>query len=79
MASAAQTDLNTPITVKLTLDGHPRRFKLALRDVGIDVLEEKVSLAAHLGRPYMPCDCNADTNWSDHLLGADCTEYALRH
>ncbi|KAH6641675.1 hypothetical protein F5144DRAFT_564552 [Chaetomium tenue] len=48
MASAAQTDLNTPITVKLTLDGHPRRFKLALRDVGIDVLEEKVRTALNM-------------------------------
>ncbi|KAK3296827.1 uncharacterized protein B0H64DRAFT_372263 [Chaetomium fimeti] len=48
MASAAQADPDTPITVKLSLDGHPRRFKLALRDVGIDVLESKLRNALNL-------------------------------
>ena len=52
MASAAQADPDTPITVKVSLDGHPRRFKLALRDVGIHVLETKVSPARGFGRFY---------------------------
>jgi next-to-BRCA1 protein 1 len=54
MASAAQADPDTPITVKVSLDGHPRRFKLALRDVGIHVLETKLRNALN-----MPADTEA--------------------
>lgn len=43
MASAAQTTPDTPVTVKVNIDGIARRFKLPLRDVGINVLESKVS------------------------------------
>jgi next-to-BRCA1 protein 1 len=43
MASAAQTNPDTPITFKVTIDGTARRLKLPLRDVGINVLESRVS------------------------------------
>lgn len=43
MSSAAQTTPDTPVTVKVNIDGVARRFKLPLRDVGINVLESKVS------------------------------------
>jgi len=46
MASAAQTTPDTPVTVKVNIGGVARRFKLPLRDVGINVLESKVSLWA---------------------------------
>ncbi|KAK4104610.1 hypothetical protein N658DRAFT_504215 [Parathielavia hyrcaniae] len=42
MASAAQTSSETPITFKVVIDGQTRRFKLPLRDVGINVLEARL-------------------------------------
>lgn len=46
MASAAQTTTaDTLVTIKVNIDGVARRFKLPLRDVGINVLEDKVSLS----------------------------------
>lgn len=44
MASAAPVSPDTLITVKANVDGVARRFKLPLRDVGINVLEPKVRL-----------------------------------
>jgi len=49
MASAAQATPDTPVTIKVNVDGVPRRFKLPLRDVGVNVLESKVSLGADSG------------------------------
>ena len=51
MASAAQTTPDTPVTVKVNIDGVARRFKLPLRDVGINVLESKVSATTSRLRP----------------------------
>jgi hypothetical protein len=42
MASAAPVSPDTPITIKVSVDGASRRFKLPLRDVGVNVLEPKV-------------------------------------
>lgn len=42
MASTVQPAPETPVTIKVNIDGTPRRFKLPLRDVGINVLESKV-------------------------------------
>ncbi len=57
MSSAAQTTPDTPVTVKVNVDGVARRFKLPLRDVGINVLESKVSTATAGLRPSMQCKC----------------------
>lgn len=43
MASATQSAPETPVTIKVNIDGVARRFKLSLRDVGVNVLESKVS------------------------------------
>lgn len=48
MASAAQTTPDTPVTVKVNIDGVARRFKLPLRDVGINVLEPKLRTALNI-------------------------------
>ncbi|KAK4121410.1 hypothetical protein N657DRAFT_128434 [Parathielavia appendiculata] len=45
MASAAQVSPETPITFKVIIDGQTRRFKLPLRDVGINVLESRLRAA----------------------------------
>jgi hypothetical protein len=45
---AVQVTPDTLITFKVSLDGSPRRFKLPLRDVGINVLEGKVCLVDEL-------------------------------
>jgi len=42
MASASLVSLDTPITIKVTLDGISRRFKLPLRDMGMSVLDSKL-------------------------------------
>ena len=42
MASSSPVTPDTLVTIKVNLDGAPRRFKLPLRDVGINVLESKV-------------------------------------
>ncbi|KAL2023787.1 hypothetical protein VTK56DRAFT_1054 [Thermocarpiscus australiensis] len=42
MASSSQITLDTPITVKVNINGVSRRFKLPLRDVGANVLETKL-------------------------------------
>ncbi|KAK3901265.1 next to BRCA1 gene 1 protein [Staphylotrichum tortipilum] len=42
MASAVQTTPDTPVTIKVNIDGVARRFKLPLRDVGVNVLETKL-------------------------------------
>lgn len=42
MASSSQVASNTLVTFKVNLDGTPRRFKLPLSDVGINVLENRV-------------------------------------
>ena len=60
MASAAQNTPETPVTVKVNIDGVARRFKLPLRDVGINVLEPKVrrdprSGIARVSAPPMSC------------------------
>ena len=44
MASAAQATADLPVTIKVSLDAVARRFKLPLRDVGINVLESNVGL-----------------------------------
>jgi next-to-BRCA1 protein 1 len=45
MASAAPVSPDTPITIKVSVDGNTRRFKLPLRDVGVNVLEPKLRTA----------------------------------
>jgi next-to-BRCA1 protein 1 len=42
MASSSTTTPDTPVTIKINLDGTSRRFKLPLRDLGINVLEGKL-------------------------------------
>lgn len=42
MASSSQVTPDTLITIKVNVDGTPRRFKLPLRDVGVNVFESKV-------------------------------------
>jgi next-to-BRCA1 protein 1 len=54
MASAAQVTPDTPVTVKVNLDGVSRRFKLQLRDVGINSFESKVRSSLN-----MPTDTEA--------------------
>lgn len=41
-SSSSPVTLDTPITFKVNIRGTTRRFKLPLRDVGINVLEGKV-------------------------------------
>ncbi|KAL2178053.1 uncharacterized protein P884DRAFT_269316 [Thermothelomyces heterothallicus CBS 202.75] len=48
MASAAQADPEMPVTVKASLDGVTRRFKLPLRDVNATAFESKVRSALNL-------------------------------
>ncbi|KAL2130603.1 hypothetical protein VTI74DRAFT_6187 [Chaetomium olivicolor] len=48
MASGAQVSPDTLITVKANVDGVARRFKLPLRDVGINVLESKLRSALNI-------------------------------
>jgi next-to-BRCA1 protein 1 len=58
MASAVQTTPDTPVTIKVNIDGVARRFKLPLRDVGVNVLETKVCgwLVARASAPKsLPC------------------------
>nr|URN46144.1 Nbr1 [Thermochaetoides thermophila] len=45
---AVQVTPDTLITFKVSLDGSPRRFKLPLRDVGINVLEGKLRAALNI-------------------------------
>jgi len=54
MASAAQVTPDTPVTIKVNVDGVPRRFKLPLRDVGVNVLESKLRAALEI-----PADADA--------------------
>jgi len=54
MASAVQATPDTPVTIKVNLDGVSRRFKLQLRDVGINSFETKVRSALN-----MPADTEA--------------------
>jgi next-to-BRCA1 protein 1 len=42
MASAAPVSPDTPITIKVSVDGATRPFKLPLRDLGVNVQEPKV-------------------------------------
>jgi next-to-BRCA1 protein 1 len=49
MASSSTTSPDTLVTIKATLDGASRRFKLPLRELGVNVLESKLRL--HLGIP----------------------------
>ncbi|KAK4152797.1 next to BRCA1 gene 1 protein [Chaetomidium leptoderma] len=52
MASVATPD--TPVTLKVNIDGSARRFKLPLRDVGVNVLESKLRTALNI-----PADAEA--------------------
>ncbi|GAB1315092.1 hypothetical protein MFIFM68171_05302 [Madurella fahalii] len=42
MASTSQVTPDTLVTIKVNVDGTARRFKLPLRDVGVNVLESKL-------------------------------------
>lgn len=44
MASSSANHLDTPITLKVNFDGVTRRYKLPLRDLNVNVLENKVSI-----------------------------------
>ncbi|KAH6627066.1 hypothetical protein B0J18DRAFT_365313 [Chaetomium sp. MPI-SDFR-AT-0129] len=54
MASATQPVPETPVTIKVNIDGVARRFKLSLRDVGVNVLESKLRNALDI-----PADAEA--------------------
>ncbi|KAK0651541.1 hypothetical protein B0T16DRAFT_322684 [Cercophora newfieldiana] len=54
MASASTTTPDTPVTIKINHDGTTRRFKLPLRDLGINVLEGKLR-----GLLNIPADTDA--------------------
>lgn len=49
MASSSTASPDLPVTIKVNLDGLPRKFKLPLRDLGINTLEGK--LRSHLNIP----------------------------
>ena len=44
MASPSTATPETLITLKVNYDGNTRRFKLPLRDLGANTLDDKVSL-----------------------------------
>jgi len=54
MASSSTTTADTPVTIKISLDGSSRRFKLPLRDLGISVLEGKLRTLLNI-----PAETNA--------------------
>ncbi|KAK4138843.1 hypothetical protein BT67DRAFT_24660 [Trichocladium antarcticum] len=54
MASSSQVTPDTLITIKVNVDGKPRRFKLPLRDVGVNVFESKLRHALSI-----PADTDA--------------------
>ena len=45
MASSSTNHLDTPITLKVNYEGATRRYKLPLRDLNVNVLENKVSMS----------------------------------
>ena len=51
MASSSGVTTDSLITLKVVLDGSPRRFKLPLRDLGVHSLEKKVQFS--FNQPFL--------------------------
>jgi hypothetical protein len=79
MASQAPvtTTPDTMITVKVNIDGTVRRFKLPLRDVGVNTFESKVRfplldyMATHLNTALIVSF--VDPRGSEHSRGCRCS------